>query len=163
MEGICDGRKSERDCESTDEQGRSTSSCKWDFLHKNCAELDCHSYDDDRRRCHAVSYCIHGKTGGEEVCFNDDCHMYNPDAAGPSFYYSGTAPFVLPKATIMRLAYPAVTAGPQSKRAQKCKDAKHCRHFVLERNGESSWGCAWDDCKTYERSIPPALLGPPPL
>ena len=43
----------------------------------------------------------------------------------------------------------AVIAGPQSKRAQKCKDAKHCRHFVRERDGEVSWGCAWDDCKTY--------------
>ena len=85
----CEEHKSEKECHKTDEEGRSTSDCRWDYSNKKCNDLDCHHYDEDRARCNEISMCISGESQGEFLCFNDDCHVYNPDVVGGSYYYSG--------------------------------------------------------------------------
>lgn len=127
----CDGRKSEKACEETDDQGRSTSSCRWDYLHKDCHEMDCHKYDSDEHQCTRVSFCIKGESQKKQVCFNDDCHFYNPNSADKLAFYSGE----------------------ESTRKQICDDASHCKMAEIERNGKPSWSCSWKQCKTYNHQL----------
>jgi hypothetical protein len=59
-----------------------------------------------------VAHCLHGMSDGDDVCFNDDCHFYNPESKQKHKhqYYSG----------------------PSEKREQYCIDAPHCEHTRIQ-------------------------------
>ena len=135
----CKLRKSEKACQMRD------GLCRWDFLHKMCANVDCHSYDDDLPQCQKVSYCVNGIVDDKNVCFSDDCHTYGPE----------------PKKKNDHQFY----SGPPLERENYCQKAPHCYYQVVTPPGDAeykpyalhatgtTWACTWKDCSWYNHQL----------